>query len=642
MSSRDSTSNILSSVLCSTYMPAAVLSLGFIPLAAALFSGPLVYSTSTIVFGLAGYGAALAIVVWLVLQHICGRHVFSAKVLKLLAVFAILVVAVHAFITVEEFVTRRKDDWMLALNQLYILRKYTSLRALVVFPVIVLVIWLVPLKRIRVVTRHPLSVAFVVYVLALLAASHSSWIARQTVNTGVLIAIFLPLFIAELILLYGLYREPAVRKLVLPQDLPDTLDAVDRNNRLFLWLFGATAPFMASSASVMLASSMVLAAIYMIFGRLRLRISRSIFPLAAASALFFATMALPTLFNTTDMKTAIEQIIRLLPFLAVFFVVPRLARSPSSTLLPYFCNGAAVGLLIFSSWAIYEYFFITAPGPFGYRISAISGNPVPAAYAAVAFSLVSAVGLDRIPKNVKRLRITATVLGFSTATFTGSLSVLVSIPVLLLLVLLRYQSSIRSWLSREKIRRRRVAVLVVIACIGAGVSLASSPFTKRLTHYISAFSEQSKSGESKSLNIRISLWSAGIDAVSERPFTGYGVQNRYNAILPYLPEVSNGGKYVFTHPHNGFLAAALAGGLPGMAAVIFLLISPLAVVLAANRNPYRKDLLLLSAGIATIYICGGMVGIMFFHDSNDAIFLWIAAVIAAHFGTARNRIDKMA
>jgi O-antigen ligase len=85
-----------------------------------------------------------------------------------------------------------------------------------------------------------------------------------------------------------------------------------------------------------------------------------------------------------------------------------------------------------------------------------------------------------------------------------------------------------------------------------------------------------------STGTRLIMYRAGIAAWMESPIWGYGVSERFSAAIPHLPEGYN---FRFTHLHNSFLTHGVAGGVVGVAVLLSLLLTPVAI----NRTVGASD-----------------------------------------------------
>lgn len=418
----------------------------------------------------------------------------------------------------------------------------------------------------------------------------------------------------------------SLANLAWPQDMPPPVNGWDRNNRTYLWLLGLLTPFMASTASVLLGLALFWAFASCLAGRLRFNLPRQTWLVAASCVLYVAVLAVATL-RTMSAFSGAAQTIVLVPFLSAILVPLSCWRSPVAANIGYLASGAANGLYICVVLAAAQVLVFGSSLHHGGRITLFSGNPVPAAYAIVIFSVIAALELDRLSSRQRWYRLAAIAAGICSAILTGSISVLASLPVLLCVFLWRYRSAVRPVFRAFSCRRRAAGLLAAGSMCALALVLAYSPLLPRLERYAEAALSVSDSQEADSLYERLAMWNAAVEAARHAPLTGYGIQNRFSAIVPYLP-AEYMGKISFSHTHNGFLTALVAGGLPAMLATVLMLVAPFVMVLRHAGGIWRQDLLALTLGGAIVYGTAGMMGIMFFQDATDAIFCWIIVMAA--------------
>jgi O-antigen ligase len=87
-------------------------------------------------------------------------------------------------------------------------------------------------------------------------------------------------------------------------------------------------------------------------------------------------------------------------------------------------------------------------------------------------------------------------------------------------------------------------------------------------------------------------------------------------------------KMSFTHVHNGFLNAAVDGGILGVLGVLALLAAPLVAAWRKESGPGRDLAIAISLLLVTSYVVTGMFGIMFGHDATDAVFIYLTIMIS--------------
>jgi O-antigen ligase len=424
-----------------------------------------------------------------------------------------------------------------------------------------------------------------------------------------------------------------------PQDYPHPVNLGDNVNRHYLWLLGLLSPLAASACSIMLGAAIFWVVVHYFLGNLRFSLPRIHLPMAMAAMLYMGTLAFATSLAISGLDLA-RQLIVLLPFSAVVIVPPSCRQSPLAVNFKYLTDGAATGLYLSVILSAIEFFGFRHVLPHGGRVSLLSGNPVPAAYAIIVFMMIAALGIDRLSARQQFFRIGALFAGLISMIATGSISVLMSLPFVLCVFVWRYRL-LATQISGAFGKSRSTGILLLVASmlLIAGV-LAWSPLMQRAESYVRVLYTDSHSPEAASLRQREAMWKAAYAAAVESPWAGYGIQNRFAAITPYLPAEFKA-RLQYSHPHNGFLAAAVAGGVPALAATILLLLSPVIVAMRHGRGIWRDDLIALTLGTAIVYSIAGMVGVMYFHDATDAIFCWVM-VFAAVFAAPQQKVARNA
>ncbi|MEM6886668.1 MAG: O-antigen ligase family protein [Pseudomonadota bacterium] len=112
----------------------------------------------------------------------------------------------------------------------------------------------------------------------------------------------------------------------------------------------------------------------------------------------------------------------------------------------------------------------------------------------------------------------------------------------------------------------------------------------------------------KSTNERLWMLQAGWKAFLDNPWLGYGAQNRFHGIRPYLPE----GFPTYSHLHNDFLTHAIAGGVPAVLFLVVLLGFPILVSLRALRR--RGDAFQLAVLCSAAFTGTALVNNVLFVD----------------------------
>lgn len=174
-----------------------------------------------------------------------------------------------------------------------------------------------------------------------------------------------------------------------------------------------------------------------------------------------------------------------------------------------------------------------------------------------------------------------------------------------------------------------VAILIGLAMTLGGYGDKIAAVTTRLTQGVATFFSGDAAMEF-STGARLIMYRAGLDAFADSPIWGYGVTQRFAAVLPYLPEGLSMG---FSHLHNSFLTHAVAGGLMGVLILLGLLLTPFMINHSGTaQTALGKRDLQYSAGVIFLSLIGiGMTNLILNHDvSAHFLALLMLTHLAMH------------
>lgn len=121
---------------------------------------------------------------------------------------------------------------------------------------------------------------------------------------------------------------------------------------------------------------------------------------------------------------------------------------------------------------------------------------------------------------------------------------------------------------------------------------------------------------------RILLYEAAFEAIKEAPLFGYGLQNSFSAIEPYLDQSTT-----IAHVHSEYLRHILAGGVVGLALWLNIVVSPIVFYFLAR--PRSRNLLLVCLGFATILGLASLFDRTVFHMFRVPILMLYFIFISA-------------
>lgn len=134
-----------------------------------------------------------------------------------------------------------------------------------------------------------------------------------------------------------------------------------------------------------------------------------------------------------------------------------------------------------------------------------------------------------------------------------------------------------------------------------------------------------------SVNIRMKMWSNGIEAFEDKPFIGWGDLSSIK--LNYAPDweaINLQGD--FNHLHNSFIDELAKRGVVGFAALIFLLGVPFYYFLGVMRSGHINVVPFGAAGIILILsvIVFGFTQVFTAHNSGVMVFVFYLVIIKAY------------
>lgn len=395
---------------------------------------------------------------------------------------------------------------------------------------------------------------------------------------------------------------------------------IDRNNRIFTFLFALFPGLLASGTSVTLVLAFIWAVISLAFKRFPFKLTPTE-KRVAWCVTFYIVVTVVSVVLHPNAKAGLTYILKMIPFLAVWAVLPRLHAGVSGRLVPFLITGAGIGMIGALAYSLVQIAF------FATRAEAGAGNAAVFGLFAVLFGSISLLNAHSNSKTERVIAILGFACGMACAFLSGTRSAWLVMPVhfAILYWYLRGQS-LPSLTNAAKV----VGTVLIVAVI----SVASIKVTERYHALESDITHLDQPQENiNSLKARLMLWSAGAEVFLQSPLLGEGPQNRMssvNAVLNLPPEK----QMTFTHVHNGLLNAAVDGGILGVLGVLALLATPIIGARQKEPGPGRDLATAIALLLLSSYIITGMLGIMFGHDATDAVFIYLTILICWMPGNA--------
>jgi O-antigen ligase len=211
----------------------------------------------------------------------------------------------------------------------------------------------------------------------------------------------------------------------------------------------------------------------------------------------------------------------------------------------------------------------------------------------------------------------------------GGRGVLLCAPFLLLLLLI--------FLLTDRGNRQRWWIaggVLVLSILGAGVALTAIDIGRFADIPNQVFNVITGNGDATDLSTRqrLDFYSAGWTLFTQAPLFGYGWANLHNAALT----VFEPGKYRdFLSFHTAFLDFAVAGGVFGIAALVLILVAPVAGVLASPRDSLFRPRLYAASVVSLLYALAGLTDYVLGFDMPTAAYAFTTAIIIGAFREPR-------
>ncbi|TAZ33448.1 O-antigen ligase domain-containing protein [Rhizobium ruizarguesonis] len=395
--------------------------------------------------------------------------------------------------------------------------------------------------------------------------------------------------------------------------------ALDRNNRIAVFLFAILPGLSPNFNSFILLASMVWGAYCLATGSLALNLSRSD-RLVAIGMSIYPLVMIASIFINPPYSEELDWIFRLLPFFSVWLILPRMRQSPDGSLVPLFILGAGIGMIVTFLFSLLQIMFLMERAEAGTSNAALLG------VIGVLFGGIALLNVQS-PRSVEqRIAILGYAAGLGCVLLSGTRSAWLVIPVHIVIFLWYFRKH-SFHLSLRSLAITSSLLLAGLIALGSG----------QVLHRIEALQENLTSlersdGEITSIGARFALYKGALSAISKDPLTGYGPQNRMASVLAELPENIRP-QLPYSHVHNGFLTAGIDAGVFGIAALSLMLLTPVIGAWRKEAGPGRDLAIALALLLFSSYVITGSFGIMFNQKALDPIFAYLVALICADRGS---------
>jgi O-antigen ligase len=423
-----------------------------------------------------------------------------------------------------------------------------------------------------------------------------------------------------------LMREPVAEDQASPLSMPLIFDPrrllaalasytpMDRNNRLWLFLAGCTAPAFGSTLSVIVWCAFVWAIPSLVFGRYPLVSNRWIVACALATGAFAAVKLSFTIAHS-GLVDPLDLIGPLL-FFAPLLVLSRLRLTARRDIMDLFVLGCGLSVLAAAPVAAVQTL------GFGERAAAFCGNPGVFAVMSVLFGAIGVLNLMASDGRRRWLGVLSYLAMVFCVLASGMRAVWIVVPCVTIVLFW----AVAGALPRDILRRGMIGAS---AALLIGLILGADSIIDRMMAIGDDIGRIQQDGDyDSSTGQRLVMYDAAWSAIKAAPFAGYGLQNRVGAILDHAQK-DNRELVAYSHPHNGYLAALLDAGVLGLAVLILMLVVPVWLAVASPRDGAWRLRMAVGLILALTYSISGMTGILFEHDLMDAAFVVTLIVLTA-------------
>ncbi len=130
-----------------------------------------------------------------------------------------------------------------------------------------------------------------------------------------------------------------------------------------------------------------------------------------------------------------------------------------------------------------------------------------------------------------------------------------------------------------------------------------------------------------SLGQRFIMWSYGIDRFVESPVLGTGSSQTKDG-LPEYGSSHFGTRFGYSHLHNAAIDAMARGGLVALVLIVAVLVAPVVLAARNRRDALGQAGFALMVAIVVDYMLAGTLNIMFGHDIQDFLFVFMMTMTA--------------
>jgi O-antigen ligase len=179
------------------------------------------------------------------------------------------------------------------------------------------------------------------------------------------------------------------------------------------------------------------------------------------------------------------------------------------------------------------------------------------------------------------------------------------------------------------------SLIIALAITIIAVCSASLFDTARFGSIATIINEAATGGtvSDASTNQRLAIYQGGVGSFLASPIYGHGWWRRFEAAIPYMPEVGRAAMAHDNHAHlhNEILNFGSAAGIIGIIAYLILMAAPLVSAIRSPRTANWPIRITAAVGLVACYMAMGLVDTMFVFEIPKSMYVLCSAVIMAFF-----------
>ena len=129
---------------------------------------------------------------------------------------------------------------------------------------------------------------------------------------------------------------------------------------------------------------------------------------------------------------------------------------------------------------------------------------------------------------------------------------------------------------------------------------------------------------------RLVLYRAGWQSFQQSPWIGHGWGNIISSVKPFVPDGDQWMLTVLPQLHNDVINFAVASGVVGVVAYVFIVTAPIVGAILSPRDGLRTFRLYGATVLTIVYIGGGLTDLMFGFEFHTYLFAMLTAILL-HF-----------